>query len=153
MHFRIVFKYILLILWMLLIYWFSNQAGNLSGEMSSGLISWIVSTVEKLLSISLDTDKIIAVFAFLVRKIAHFSLYFVLGILWMSLLKEYNISIGRQLVYAILFCLIYACSDEFHQLFIPGRSGNIFDAMIDLLGSLCSIFPIYLVRRCKVKTV
>ena len=71
----------------------------------------------------------------------------------MTLLKEYNISIEKQLVYAILFCLIYACSDEIHQLFVSGRSGNLLDVMIDLLGSLCSILPIYFIRKHRVKTV
>lgn len=150
---KIAVKYSILILWMMLIFWFSNQGGELSGEMSDGFISEIISVIEKVGNISLDNDKIITMFVLPIRKLAHFSLYFVLGILWMSLLKEYNISLSKQVIYSILFCYIYACSDEIHQLFIPGRSGNLFDTIIDILGSICSCIPIYLFRKHKTKTV
>lgn len=149
MKFKIIFKYILLISWMILIFWFSNQGGNISSEMSDGVVSKIIFAVEKIGNISLNYE----FFVFLVRKLAHFSLYFVLGILWMLLLKEYRISLSKEFVYAILFCFLYACSDEFHQLFVPGRSGNLIDATIDLFGSLCSIFLISLFRRSKNKTI
>lgn len=153
MRFKIVVKYILLILWMILIFWFSNQNGNISGEMSDGLISEVVRFIEIVLKNSLDNEKIIETFAFLIRKVAHFFMYFVLGILWMNLLKEHRISLGKQVIYSLLFCIIYACSDEFHQLFVPGRSGNIIDTMIDTTGSLCSILPIYLFKKYRNKAV
>ena len=35
-----------------------------------------------------------------------------------------------------VFCFIYACTDEFHQLFIAGRSGEFMDVMIDTMGVL-----------------
>ncbi len=34
------------------------------------------------------------------------------------------------------FCLFYACSDEFHQTFIPGRFGTLWDVGIDSVGML-----------------
>lgn len=37
---------------------------------------------------------------------------------------------------ALLFCLVYACSDEFHQYFISGRSGQIKDVILDFTGAL-----------------
>ena len=140
MRFKVIVKYIILILWMVLIFWFSNQKGNASGE-------------ESIFKISLDNEKFIATFAFLIRKLAHFFLYFVLGILWMILLKEYRISLCKRAVYSLLFCIIYACGDEIHQLFVPGRSGNLTDTMIDTVGSLCSILPIYLFEKYRNKAV
>lgn len=153
MRFKIVVKYIILILWMILIFWFSNQSGNVSGKMSDGIIFEVIRFIESLFRISLGNEKFIVTFAFVIRKVAHFSLYFVLGILWMILLKEYRVSLGKQVIYALLFCIIYACSDEIHQLFIPGRSGNLIDTMIDTTGSLCSILPIYLFKKYKNKAV
>ena len=41
--------------------------------------------------------------------------------------------------YAWIFCILYAMSDEFHQLFVPGRSGEIRDICIDSLGALLGI--------------
>ena len=153
MRFKLVIKYIILILWMILIFWFSNQNGTISSEMSDGLISEVVKFIEIILKNSLDNEKIIEAFAFLIRKVAHFFLYFVLGILWMNLLKEHRVSLGKQVIYSLLFCIMYACSDEIHQLFIPGRSGNIIDTMIDTTGSLCSIITIYLFKKYKNKAV
>lgn len=35
--------------------------------------------------------------------------------------------------------MIYACTDEIHQLFVPGRSGQFRDVMIDSLGAFIGI--------------
>lgn len=153
MRFKFIIKYIILIFWMFLIFLFSAQEGDTSGEMSSGIVLKIISIVEKIGNISFDNVETINTFALLIRKVAHFFVYFVLGILWMNLLKEYKISLGKQVIYSLLFSLIYACSDEIHQLFVPGRSGNLFDVMIDTFGFLCSILPIYLFKKYKKKTV
>lgn len=153
MRAKVVCQYIELIVWMLLIFWFSHQPAIESSQMSDGLVITFIDTIEKVTGISLPYDQILSLVVFPIRKLAHFSLYFILGLLWMSLLKEYSLSLIFQMKYAILFCLIYACSDEFHQLFVYGRSGCIFDVGIDMAGSLASIIPIYLVRCHKMKTV
>jgi len=153
MKFKIVIKYILLILWMMLIFSFSAQDGNLSGDMSDGIVVKLISIVEKLFNISLSNSEFFATIVLLIRKLAHIFVYFVLGILWMMLLKEYSISMSKQVVYSILFCLLYACSDEIHQLFVSGRSGKLLDVMVDMFGALCSIFIIYFLRSRKSKTV
>ena len=50
----------------------------------------------------------------------------------------------------LLICYIYACSDEVHQLFVPGRSGKIIDTFVDLVGSSIGVFSYYLIRKkCK----
>ena len=66
-----------------------------------------------------------------------------------SLLKEYNILDKRMIIYSLIFCFIYACSDEMHQLFINGRSGEIRDVLIDSIGAFIGISLYYLVRRRK----
>lgn len=65
---------------------------------------------------------------FLTKKIAHVGEYFVLTLLWARALKR------PQPDLALIFALIYAFSDETHQLFIPNRSGAIRDVGIDFLG-------------------
>lgn len=138
MKLKIIIKYILLILWMIVIFWFSNQKGTNSSNMSSVIVTKIVSIIESITDLKLEQS--ISVITLIIRKIAHFSIYFVLGILWMLLLKEYNISLNKQIIYALLFCLLYSCSDEIHQLFIDGRNGSLLDVLIDMLGSFFSIF-------------
>ena len=61
-------------------------------------------------------------------------------------------NLEKKVIYAVLLCLVYACSDEIHQLFICDRSGKIFDVFIDMLGSLSSIFITWLFYKRK-KTI
>ena len=65
---------------------------------------------------------------FITKKIAHLGEYFILTILWARALKRPLPDL------ALLFALIYAFTDETHQLFIPNRTGNIRDVGIDFLG-------------------
>ena len=78
---------------------------------------------------------------------AHFTIYLVLGILVFLMLKEYNIK--DTIIVSLLICIIYALTDEIHQLFIVGRSGNLIDCLIDTLGSITGILVLNIKRRYK----
>jgi len=73
---------------------------------------------------------------FLIKKSAHFSEYLILTILWYRSLGKKNPTL------AILITLAYAFSDETHQLFVPGRGGNLRDVFIDALGIMTAMFII-----------
>ena len=68
----------------------------------------------------------------------HFSVYAVLGWLIVRALKNYRP--GLQCSYciylAVLLGLIYAVSDEFHQLFVPYRNASLLDVSVDGIGVL-----------------
>ena len=65
----------------------------------------------------------------------------------MNVLKDYyNINYKYCLI-SLLICYIYSCTDEFHQLFIPGRSGKLVDTFIDLFGSAIGVFSYNLLRN------
>ena len=51
----------------------------------------------------------------------------------------------KIILLAIIFCLIYACSDEFHQFFVAGRAGRLTDILIDTTGSILGVLTYYLV--------
>jgi len=72
-----------------------------------------------------------------IRKLAHLFEFFILGVLMINYLKNYNIK--NYILISIAICFIYACTDEIHQLFIPGRDGNIKDIFIDTIGSFIGI--------------
>lgn len=55
----------------------------------------------------------------------------------------------KYLVFYIILCFLYACSDEFHQTFIGGRSPRMLDVMIDTIGSIVGLISIYLIERKK----
>lgn len=132
---------ILLIFWMGLIFYFSNQPSIKSTSVSDGVMSKIINIVEILTNHEFNDSEINNIYEYGItplRKCAHFSIYFVLGILFYLLIKQYNLD--KSLVISLLFCIIYACSDEIHQLFIFGRSGEVRDVLIDSLGSFLGIF-------------
>jgi VanZ family protein len=88
---------------------------------------------------------------FLVRKTAHFVEYAVLGCLaWRAVHFDPAFgafSPGRQLRLALLFCMLYASSDEFHQSFVPSRQAAIRDVLLDTCGSAFGLLAIRVVRR------
>lgn len=77
------------------------------------------------------------------RKLAHMFIYFILSISIMIFLYTFQISMFKRMGISLVFCFIYALSDEFHQLFVDGRGASFFDAMIDtsgaFLGILCAL--------------
>lgn len=138
-------KYLLVIIWMILIFYFSNQPANNSSIQSKGVIIKSITAVTKIVNKNIsekELEKIIYITEKPVRKSAHIFLYFVLAILVTWLLKSYNLEYNQIFLYSIMICILYSFSDEIHQLFISGRSGSIIDVFIDNLGSYLGVFII-----------
>ena len=53
----------------------------------------------------------------------------------------------KQIIYSILFTTLYACTDEIHQLFVEGRSGEIRDIIIDGLGATLGTMIFLLIKQ------
>lgn len=144
-----IIKLLLVLIVMATIFMFSSDNDSESDKKSDG---FIVRTSEFLLNRKL-TDKekgmYIGKYVVIVRKTAHFTLYFLLGLFFISFLKEFDLNNKKLIIYTIIFVFIYACSDEIHQLFISGRSGEILDVIIDTMGGVTSsiIYTNFRVRR------
>lgn len=82
---------------------------------------------------------------FIVRKCAHIGEYFILGILVYNMFKYHDVK--NIVIISILICIIYACTDEIHQLFISDRTGKLIDVFIDSLGSILGIYSIKVLRK------
>ena len=136
-----VFKLMLLILWMILIFCFSNQKADDSSKLSDGVIVRVASVFVKGDLTKNKKDELIDKYTFIIRKAAHFSIYLILGIFSINLLSSFDIK--RIIAFSGLICFIYACTDEFHQLFIMGRSCEMRDVLIDTLGSFVGILIYY----------
>ncbi len=122
-------KYIFLLAWMLIIFLFSHQVADDSAEYSR-LAIWLL----QLLGIDL-TEIAKGNATFIVRKAAHITEYCILCLLALNVAKHKWIS--PQFYYiAMIFSVLYACSDEFHQTFIQGRVGCIQDVGVDSIGVL-----------------
>jgi VanZ family protein len=74
-------------------------------------------------------------FDFVIFKTLHMIEY---GILYFLLFRAFyrttTLSPSKKILFPLLFAIIYAVTDEFHQLFIPTREGRIRDLMIDSGG-------------------
>ena len=130
---------ILVVIWMGVIFMFSNQKAEESGKNSKSIIRVTIVNIYKLFhgdASEEELDKIVEKYQYPVRKIAHFTEYFILGILIFLCFKEYN---NKNVYLMILICFLYAVSDELHQLIVPGRDCNITDVLIDTFGSCFSI--------------
>ena len=124
------------VLWMGLIFFFSSQPGKESAELSQGISQILINLVTR---VSPDLNVDWQAFHLLIRKNAHFFVYLILGILVLrALLKTKPFSI-RTGITALLICFIYAVTDEFHQLFVPGRSGQVSDVIIDTFGAAAGL--------------
>lgn len=129
------------LLWMVVIFMLSHQSASISSG-QSGVF------VEQLHHIAPSVDQ--QLLTFLVRKGAHIFAYFVLGILTFNALRRINLSrfkFNRPAVLSIIVCALYAASDEFHQLFIIGRSGEFRDIMIDSCAAMIGVFIISIFVR------
>lgn len=129
-----VISWIAVILWMALIFYFSAQPATQSKEISRGITEVVVETVERVAPNRVDDIDIQRVHH-LIRKNAHFFSYLLLGILVLDALRRSGgLGVGST-VFALTICILYAISDEIHQLYVPGRSGELRDVIIDSVGA------------------
>ena len=152
-----VIRFILVLLLLVtfgMIFNFSNQDSDKSGSTSQKLTEAITRDIKAIQELNKDEKaKVIDQIENIIRKIAHFSLYALVGFLLMSLLITYNINEKNKIISTVTIGAIYAISDEFHQSFIPGRSGQASDVFLDTLGvavgGLFILLIIKIVNRLK----
>lgn len=93
---------------------------------------------------------------FLVRKTAHFTEYAILGALfYLNVIQLPKLNLyPKKILLPIFFSFLYACTDEIHQIFVPGRSAQFRDILIDTLGASFGATITYLTIKffAKIKT-
>lgn len=109
----------------------STQSAGISRKITNAIIINIKSIEEK---DDASKEEILAKIEHIIRKIAHFSIYTLVGILLMSLCKTYNLKEFDRFSISLISGLIYASSDEIHQAFVPGRGPMLTDILIDTSG-------------------
>ena len=130
-----IFRWSLVFMWMALIFYFSHQAGSESSSLSGGITEFLLQPFH------LTSDQMSSFHTF-IRKTAHFTVYFILGLLLFHAIQVSTAMKRTSLAFSI--AILYAASDEFHQTFIPGRSGELRDVAIDSVGSLTGILTYFL---------
>ena len=127
---------ILVILWMILIFIMSSFDANNSSNQSNFIVDIVVNIFK------IDNIELLSL---IIRKLAHFTEYFILGILVINMFNKNNIS--NKYLISIILCIIYACTDEIHQFFVPGRSCQVTDVIIDSMGSIMGVYLYKLINK------
>ena len=160
-----IISHTLLIFWIYVIFGFSAQNGETSGGLSEKVCLWILKSINQAFQFGWGELKLaeLAVFwGYPVRKLAHMTEFGILALLFYGILGFYPKITGTMQTYisqsgfradtskkqrryflAFFLTVIYAALDEFHQLFIPDRSGNVFDVCVDATGAFLALLFVW----------
>ncbi|WP_339147928.1 MULTISPECIES: VanZ family protein [unclassified Sutcliffiella] len=129
--------------WMGLIFFLSAQHGEQSASLSGGITETVKVLVEQ---VAPQANINVEAISYFVRKNAHFFAYLLLGLLCLNAIRTSGVSLKKSAIFALFLSVVYAISDEVHQLYVPGRSGQFSDVILDSAGALTGI-GLYLVGR------
>lgn len=131
-----------------IIFSFSNQDGEESSSISRKITQDVTKNVKSIQKLEKPKkEKVLKKIESVIRKIAHFSMYTLVGLLLMSLLNTYKLKEIHKIGISLIIGIIYAISDEIHQMFIAERTAKATDVMIDTFGVLFGILIVMLVIK------
>lgn len=128
------------------IFRFSSQNGVESGSLSNRVMTKFINVFPYTKDLSITTKlKLIEHGEPILRKLAHFSIYGLVGIFIMSFMSTFSIRLYQKLLVSIGVGVLYAISDEYHQSFVVGRGPSILDVGIDTIGVFSGILMVLIV--------
>lgn len=132
-----VIRYILIICIIVLcckIFALSSQDGGVSAGTSRQFTEILLKTL------GLEcNDRTIEIINPVIRKVAHFSVYMLLGFLTMCTCETFKWQRVYKFDFSTMFAFVFACSDELHQRLVPGRSGEFADVCLDTVGTMLGV--------------
>ena len=141
---KYILRWTMLVLWMCFIFYMSSRSGSESQEQSD-----LVLSILNFFGLQLN-ESIKNIASFIVRKTAHVTEYMILYILIFRVVTLYSNTKKSKLI--ALFCMVlYASTDEIHQLFVSGRSGMVRDVFIDSIGGIIGVGITFVYENIKKK--
>ena len=140
-------SWIIVLIWAIVIFIMSSMNTNESNNSSKHVINNVVEkTVETTNGLGITDkhptenkmDQVIEKLNYPLRKAAHASEYFIFTILILIALKNSGVKGNKRFIIALVICFIYACTDEYHQTFVNGRTGQFSNTLIDTFGGFVS---------------
>lgn len=135
-------KCVPVLLVLVMIFNFSAATSEESTEESNAITKAIV----EITHIEID-DATLSAIDDVVREMAHFTEYFILGITCCLALSSFHAGMRTRNIGLSIFCVLYAVSDEIHQYFVPGRCFQLQDILVDSMGAITAIFIWWLCNR------
>lgn len=150
---RILLSLIPVLLTMGMIFFFSAQTGEESGRMSGSVTQWILEhTVHDFQSLSAAQQaQLYSTVGLAIRKLAHFLEFALLGFFLMLHIRQIRmrIAVSCPWLWAWAIGVLYAATDELHQMFVGGRGPAATDVVIDACGVLFGIVVLLLICRMR----
>lgn len=128
---------------MIVIFAFSSKPADISGKSSMRIANKIYSVYEGITGrTKTEEERLyeVEILDHIVRKGAHVTEFALLAAAWAWPLSKSGLKGIKLALTAIGLTVLYAASDEYHQTFVPGRSGEIKDVCIDGIGALIGYF-------------
>ncbi len=142
---RIIFL-LLLVTTFVTIFHFSSQIGETSDEVSRGVLRKLIDTFPYTKGLSEETKlKLVEHGNPIIRKLAHFSIYALVGVWIMSFMSTFQTRLYKKWILSMLVGVSYAGLDEYHQGFVADRGPSLVDVGIDSLGVLTGIFIVLII--------
>ncbi len=130
---------------MVTIFLFSGQRGEASARTSNGVGEWLLGILGIEIPPGMAASNVPIIFGLTIRKLAHIFLYFLLGGTSFLFAAMLPIKAARRIEpvvsggIALVISLLYACLDEVHQSFVPGRAAQLQDVGVDAIGFVLAI--------------
>jgi VanZ family protein len=134
---------------MLIIFKLSSAIGEQSSKFTLQITEQIAKHIVFIMGKDVDNVNYltnIAMWDNLVRKAGHVIEYALMAITINISFSFYHIRKWKSLFLCFGTCFVFACSDEIHQLFIAGRTGQLTDIIIDLVGIVLGITFFYIAK-------
>ena len=136
------------IMWMAVIFYLSQQPASESSRLSSNVAQSIEHVADV---IAPDSNLIKDDYYIVIRKQAHFLVYFVLGILLMYSIKSTRLSLSKRIILSLGICVLFAIADETLQLFALGRGAQVKDVFIDTAGASVGILGYATLTKLRIR--
>jgi len=128
--------FLILSIIMTLIIWINSfLPADVSGA-QSGFVVNLVQSILNVFNIEIGVDTL----SLWIRKLAHFTEFMILGILWFFTIHEHQNLMKKSILYVMIIAVSTAIIDETIQLFSEGRAFAVLDIGIDTLGVIFGLF-------------
>ena len=160
-RFVVFLPHVFIVLWMWFIFHMSAQPGDVSGEISGGVSHLFMKVWNAVFFQGWNEAEVLQmaeIWDYPIRKLAHMTEFGILAMLvYCGAGRRQEIDAGFGIVSQIsgkikewfpthtryiatwTFTVLYAATDEIHQLFVPNRSGNGFDVCVDATGAFLAL--------------
>jgi VanZ family protein len=138
------------ILIMLIIFYFSSKPASVSGESSLRITEYIMKLYENIADKQVAEEQRadwLLLLEHYIRKLAHLTEYGLLAAAICLPLHDRRLRGRRLWLWSVLLSAAYAATDELHQRFVPGRSGELKDVLIDTIGAALGALTFVLIAK------